>query len=76
MHLHLSFMLSCCLSVFVWLFSLFCLFFKIKKEKLEKKIQKQCLFVYVGTCVPLMAIETKFLNFVSLVAKISISMHN
>ena len=40
MHLHLSFMPSCCLSVFVWLFSFFfCLFFKIKI-----KIQKQCVF--------------------------------
>ena len=32
------------------------------------KIQKQCVFVYVGNYVPLMAIETKFLNFVSLIA--------
>ena len=68
MYLHLSFMLSCCLSVFVWLFSLF-FFSKIKREKLEKKKNtKHCVFVYVGTCVPLMAIETKFLNFVCLVA--------
>ena len=57
---------------FVCLFLLGCLVFfffsKIKREKSEEeKIQKQCVFVYVGTCVPLMAIETKFLNFVSLV---------
>ena len=25
-----------------------------------KKIQKQCMFVYIGTCVPWMAIETNF----------------
>ena len=25
-----------------------------------KKIQKQCVYVYIGTCVPWMAIETKF----------------
>ena len=25
-----------------------------------RKIQKQCVFVYIGTCVPWMAIETKF----------------
>ena len=25
-----------------------------------RKIQKQCVFVYVGTCVHWMAIETKF----------------
>ena len=27
---------------------------------MKKKIQKQCVFAYVGTCVPWMAIETKF----------------
>ena len=39
----------------------------IKKGKI-RKIQKQCMFVYIGTCVPWMAFEKKFLNFVSLVA--------
>ena len=58
MHLHLSFMLLCCLFVFVWLFSFF-FFFKIKREKLEKYKNSVC-FVYFGTCVPWMAIETKF----------------
>ena len=33
-----------------------------------RKIQKQCMFVYISTCIPWMAIEMKFLNFVSLVA--------
>ena len=32
-----------------------------------RKIQKQCVFVYISTYVPWMEIETKFLNFVSLV---------
>ena len=30
------------------------------------KIQKQCVFVYIGTCVPWMAIEIKFSKFCSL----------
>ena len=29
-------------------------------KKNKKKIQKQRVFVYIGTCVPWMAIETKF----------------
>ena len=37
MHLHLSIMLSCCLSVFGWFFSFF------KNWKI-RKIQKQCVF--------------------------------
>ena len=54
-------MLSCCLFVFVWLFSLFFVCFsKTKKEKKKKKKKEVCVFVYVGTCVPLMVIETKF----------------
>ena len=60
MHMPLSFILSCCLSVFVWLFSFYLFFvFKIKKEKKSEKY-KNNVFVYVGTCVPWMAIETKF----------------
>ena len=44
-------------------------------EKSEK--YKNSVFVYIGTCVPWMAIETKFsLNFVSFVAQMRISMHN
>ena len=31
---------------------------KLKNQK-KKKIQKQCVFVYIDTCVPWMAIETK-----------------
>ena len=59
MHMHLSFMLSCCLSIFVWLLSLFCLFFKIKIEKLEKYKNSEC-YMYIGTCVPWIANEKKF----------------
>ena len=55
MHMHLSFMLSCCLSIFVWLF---CFQFFFKKEKLEK--YKNNVYAYIGTYVPRMAIETKF----------------
>ena len=53
MHLHLVFMLYSCLLVFVYLFSIFVLFFFQKKkfEKCEK--YKNCMFVYIGTCVPL-----------------------
>ena len=43
------------------------LFKKKKKTEKMRKIQKQCVFVYISTCIPLMAIEMKFLNFVSLV---------
>ena len=50
--------------VFVYLFFNFIYFFfdiKIWKiKKIKKKIQKQCVFVYIGTCVLWMAIETKF----------------
>ena len=55
-------MLLCCLSVFVWLFSFYFVFdIKIKKkiEKSEKYKNSVC-YVYIGTCVPWMAIETKF----------------
>ena len=50
-----------CFCLFVFNFALFCFFLKIKKkiEKLEK--YKNCVcFVYIQTCVPWMAIETKF----------------
>ena len=42
-------------------FALFCFSYKnLKKiEKLEKHKNSVC-FVYIGTCVPWMAIETKF----------------
>ena len=56
------FMLSCYLSVFVWLFSLYFVLFSKLKKKFEKseKYKKSVCFVYIGTCIPWMAIETKF----------------
>ena len=42
-----------CFCLFVFSFALFCF-------SLKKKIQKQCVVVYIGTCAPWMAIETKF----------------
>ena len=44
-----------CFSVFVYF-----AFHENLKKKFEKKIQKQCVFMYIGNCVPWMAIETKF----------------
>ena len=41
---------------------------KLKKIKKSEKYKNSVCFVYIGTCVPWMAIETKFLNFVSFVA--------
>ena len=66
-------------NMFLFVYFQFCFilfFIKIKKkiEKLEKYKNSVC-FVYIGTCVPWMAIETKF-NFVSFVAWMSTSMHN
>ena len=74
MHLHLSIMSSyiCIfLSRFhaICVFFFFCLvvffFFQNEKKKKEKKRKNQkntkpVYFVYIGTCVPWMAIETKF----------------
>ena len=54
------------LALFVCL-SFFFFFFGFNKMGKIRKIQKQCVFVYIGTCVPWMAFEIKFLNFVSLV---------
>ena len=51
---------------------LFISFIAFKKRKREKKkfekYKNTVCFVYIGTCVPWMAFETKFLHFVSLVA--------
>ena len=45
--------------LFVYFQFLFILFLKKKIEKSEKYKNSVC-FVYIGTCVPWMAIETKF----------------
>ena len=39
----------------------------MKKKGKIRKIQKLCVFVYIGTYVPWMAFKTKYFNFVSLV---------
>ena len=68
-----SFLISCMICGVVWvslilMLCLFvCFFFFSKKNGKIRKIQKQCVFVHTGTCVPWMAIETRFLNLVSLV---------
>ena len=56
-----------CIASFKMFFFVFCFFFFqflfilffIKKNEI-RKIQKQCMFVYIGTCIPWMTIETKF----------------
>ena len=70
MHPHLSsYFQVVCLFLFGCLVSILFIF-QTKKRKIrkKKKKKKKSVFVYVGTCVPWMAIETKFLNFVYLVA--------
>ena len=61
-----SFML--CVFSFMFLFGCFLVFVyftfhknkKNNKKLKNHKIQKQCVYVYIGTCVPWIAIETKF----------------
>ena len=51
-----------CIALFnMFLFVYFSILFYsvFHKKKIEKKIQKQCVLVYIGTCVPWMTIETK-----------------
>ena len=38
-------------------------FFKFKKNEKSEKYKNSMCFVYIGTCVPWMAIETKFSKF-------------
>ena len=63
MHLHL-FLCIALFNMFLFVFFSVLLYFvfsyKIKKKIEKKKIQKQGVFVYIDTCVPWMAIETKF----------------
>ena len=58
-----SFMLCVYLYVFVLFVCLFCfvLFYvAFHKKKKNWKIQKLCVYMYIGACVPWMVIETKF----------------
>ena len=60
MHLHpvLCFTLF---NMFLFIFSfLFILFFILKKNENSEKYKNSVCYVYIGTCVPWMAIETKF----------------
>ena len=55
-----------CIALFnFFLFVFFSIldFFSYKNKNKNWKIQKQCMFVYIGTYVPWMAIETKFFKF-------------
>ena len=72
-----SFMLYVFLYVFVWLFSVFVLFcFSQKKKwKIRKNTKTVCLCILV-LVYPRWPLKQSFLNFVSLVVKMSISMHN
>ena len=46
--------------MFFFVFSFVYLFFDIKKKLKNQKNTKTVYYVYIGTCVPWMAIETKF----------------
>ena len=47
--------------LFIYFQFLFILFFKKEKEKEKsEKYKNSVCYVYIGTCVPWMAIETKF----------------
>ena len=62
-----SLVLLFCLTCFCWLFIFIFYFFSvvyfvfhIKKIEKSKKYKNNVCFVYIGTCVPWIAIETKF----------------
>ena len=54
------------LRSFACFYVLFLSFLNKKGGNFEK--YKHRVFVYIGTCVPWMIFETKFVNFVSLIA--------
>ena len=64
--LSLSSFMHCFVLFNILLFSYFSIFLyfvfhiKIKTKIEKKKIQKQCVFVYIHNCVSWMAIEIKF----------------
>ena len=51
-------------------------FFKFKKNEKSEKYKNSMCFVYIGTCVPWMAIETKFSKLCIVCNLMTISMHN
>ena len=53
-------LLNMILLFFSVLFILFSIKIKIKKIEKSEKYKNNVCFVYIGTCVPWMAIETKF----------------
>ena len=77
-----SFSLCVFLYVFVWfsfqflLYLFFIIYIYIYICEKSKKYKKQYVFVYIGTYVPWMAIETKFSKLCIFVTQMSISMHN
>ena len=46
--------------LFVFSFVYFVFYIKIKNFKKQENTKNSVCFVYIGTCVPWMAIETKF----------------
>ena len=48
------------LNIFLFVYFQFCLFGFYKKIWKSEKYKNSVCFVYIGTCVPWMAIETKF----------------
>ena len=62
MHLHVI-LCYALFNMFLFVCFQFCFilfFIKIKKKIEKKKYKNSVCFVYIGTCVPWMAIETKF----------------
>ena len=49
--------------MFLFVVFSFIFFFHIKKIEKSEKYKNSVCFVYIGTCVPWMAIETKFSKF-------------
>ena len=60
MHLHYVLLCLTCFCCFQFYFVLFFIWKFKKKKKESKKYKNSVCFVYIGTCVPWMTIETKF----------------
>ena len=61
MHLHIVLYFAL-FNMFLFVFSFVYFVFSYKNKKIEKseKYKNNVCFVYIGTCVPWMAIKTKF----------------